>query len=333
MENKQKIRKVTAGDVAALAGVSKWTVSRAFTPGASISDTARQQVMRAAKTLGYRPNLLARSLSNKPTHILGVALDQFRNPQSLRWLEVISRQLQARGYMALLLNIDDGENYQSAVGLADQLQVDGMIFLGTVLSDELQKVIRETLSIPLVQIGRNTDSSDIDIVNLDGFQAGEKIAELLLAQGHKTFAYMKGPDTEGSHLYRYEGYRACAGSTGQVYAPLLAGEYSRSAGHKAMQQYLAATPEPQWADAIFCENDILAFGVLDALAEWPVGKSVAVVGFDNVPEAESIGLTTYDQCPEKLVAEALHRIIDGEVSESGDWLQGQLVIRQTHRRK
>lgn len=67
--------------------------------------------MRAAKTLGYRPNLLARSLSNKPTHILGVALDQFRNPQSLRWLEVISRQLQARGYMALLLNIDDGENY------------------------------------------------------------------------------------------------------------------------------------------------------------------------------------------------------------------------------
>lgn len=102
------------------------------------------------------------------------------------------------------------------VGLADQLQVDGLIFLGTVLSDELQETTRETLSIPLVQIGRNTESSGIDIVNLDGFQTEEKIAELLLAQGHKTFAYMKGPNIAGNHLYRYEGYRACAEATGQL---------------------------------------------------------------------------------------------------------------------
>ncbi len=58
-------RKATASDVAALAGVSKWTVSRAFTDGASISPGSRERVIQVAKEIGYRPNLLARSLSKR----------------------------------------------------------------------------------------------------------------------------------------------------------------------------------------------------------------------------------------------------------------------------
>lgn len=65
-----KLHKVTASDVARLAGVSKWTVSRAFTPGASISEQAREKVLKIAETLGYRPNLLARSLSQKKHRLL-----------------------------------------------------------------------------------------------------------------------------------------------------------------------------------------------------------------------------------------------------------------------
>jgi DNA-binding LacI/PurR family transcriptional regulator len=74
-----KPSKATASDVAELAGVSKWTVSRAFTPGASVSDKAQKKVLAAAEILGYRPNLLARSLTKKSTHIIGVAIDELKN--------------------------------------------------------------------------------------------------------------------------------------------------------------------------------------------------------------------------------------------------------------
>ncbi|MDU3785582.1 MAG: LacI family DNA-binding transcriptional regulator, partial [Serratia marcescens] len=107
-----KHHKATASDVAEKAGVSKWTVSRAFTPGASISDSARESVLAAAAELGYRPNLLARSLSQKRTHIIGVAIDEMKNPHSMMMLDMVTKQLQTRGYMALLLNITAGENYR-----------------------------------------------------------------------------------------------------------------------------------------------------------------------------------------------------------------------------
>lgn len=123
-----KHHKATASDVAEKAGVSKWTVSRAFTPGASISDSARESVLAAAAELGYRPNLLARSLSQKRTHIIGVAIDEMKNPHSMMMLDMVTKQLQTRGYMALLLNITAGENYRAVMAMADQLQVDGILF-------------------------------------------------------------------------------------------------------------------------------------------------------------------------------------------------------------
>lgn len=116
-----KHHKATASDVAEKAGVSKWTVSRAFTPGASISDSARESVLAAAAELGYRPNLLARSLSQKRTHIIGVAIDEMKNPHSMMMLDMVTKQLQTRGYMALLLNITAGENYRAVMAMADQL--------------------------------------------------------------------------------------------------------------------------------------------------------------------------------------------------------------------
>lgn len=73
-------RKATASDVAARAGVSKWTVSRAFTDGASISPHAMLRVQTAARELGYRPNLLARSLSKKSTRIIGLVADELKKP-------------------------------------------------------------------------------------------------------------------------------------------------------------------------------------------------------------------------------------------------------------
>lgn len=329
-----KQQKATASDVAKLAGVSKWTVSRAFTPGASVSGKAQKKVLAAAAELGYRPNLLARSLTKKNTHIIGVAIDELKNPHSMKMLDAATKELQARGYMALLLNITEGENYQAVMAMADQLQVDGILFLGNILTDELFAVAHSLHHIPFVQVCRNnSDQREIDVVNIDGYRAGQDIAALLLAEGYQRFGYMKGPDTESAQLMRLEGYSDALGKAGrQLDTLLIAGHYDRKLGFETMQHYLQTTAPQNRIEALFCENDILALGALEALRSQDNGHSLAIVGFDDIDEADSASwqLTTYSQQLDKLMTEALNRLIDSESDELGDWRKGELKVRRSH---
>ncbi|MTD27657.1 LacI family DNA-binding transcriptional regulator [Erwinia sorbitola] len=323
--------KTTASDVAKRAGVSKWTVSRAFIPGASVSDRAREKVLAAAGELGYRPNLLARSLSKKKTQIIGVVLDELKNPHSMMLLDEVTRQIQARSNMALVLNITPGENYHAVLSMADQLQVDGILFLATILTEELIAIARDMHHIPLVQVGRNNDTDEIDVVNNDGFHAGGEIAQLLLAQGYQRFGYMKGPDTSSGHLQRMDGYQARLQQAGsRIDVVLNAGHYDHKNGYRAMAEYLQSGAG--LVDAIFCENDVLALGAIQALRQHGRQGQVGIVGFDNIDEAATDGwqLTTWNQGIERLINEALNRLIDNISAPEGDWREGEICIRQSH---
>ncbi|HEY0275837.1 MAG TPA: LacI family DNA-binding transcriptional regulator [Paenirhodobacter sp.] len=94
----------TAHDVARLAGVSQSAVSRSFTPGASVSETTREKVLLAAKALGYRPNLIARSLITRQSTLIGIAIPHLDNPFYATLLESLSENLARRGYRAMLFS-------------------------------------------------------------------------------------------------------------------------------------------------------------------------------------------------------------------------------------
>ena len=220
------------------------------------------------------------------------------------------------------------------MALAYQLQVDGILFMATVLTPELIAIATEIHRVPLVQIGRNTDHPEIQVVNIDGRLAGKQLAELLLAQGHRTFGYMKGPDTASHHLMRMEGYEAALEQAGcRLDTLLVAGQYLRTRGYAAMNDYLDATPAGERVDALFCENDILAIGALQALRERDL--TMGIVGFDNIDEAAAPEwqLTTYDQRRERLVEEALNRLIDAAEGPTATWRTGEPIVRQSHRRQ
>ncbi|NIF21320.1 LacI family DNA-binding transcriptional regulator [Candidatus Pantoea multigeneris] len=326
--------KATASDVAKLAGVSKWTVSRAFIPGAPILSETRERILAAADSLGYRPNLLARSLSQKRTHIIGVTVDETKNPNMTLLLDEVTRQLQERGYMALLLNISDKQKYNDVMSLAYQLQVDGILFMATWLTAELADVARTMHHVPLVQIGRSTENPGIDIVSIDGHRAGSEIADLLLAQGHQRFGYMKGPDTASSHLMRFDGYRDRLVERGKVLdVHLIVGSYDKIRGYQTMVSYLDSVPPEQWVEAMFCENDILAIGALQAIHDRP-GCNIAIVGFDNIDEAADPHwqLTSYDQRKDRLIHEAINRLINKKRTDQGAWRYGELIVRGSHRK-
>lgn len=329
------VKKVTASDVAKVAGVSKWTVSRAFMPGASISEKAREKVMAIAKDLGYRPNLLARSLVKKKTHIIGVVIDELKNPHTLMILNEATQQLQRRGYMALILNITEGEPYRSVMMQADQLQVDGILFLGTILSSQLIMLVEDMYNIPLVQVCRNTTAQDIDVVAIDGFAAGKQIAELLLAEGHQRFGFMQGPDTPTSHLLRKEGFEAGLQQAGyRLDVVLKAGSYDRARSWQTMHAYLQHNAVTSPLDALFCENDVLALGAMEAQRQFVSQQPMAIVGFDDIDEGQAPGyqLTTFSQRIDRLIAEALNRLIEGKESDNDSWRQGELRVRRSHRK-
>ncbi|MEJ5111286.1 LacI family DNA-binding transcriptional regulator [Erwinia billingiae] len=330
-------RKVTASDVAKRAGVSKWTVSRAFTDGASISETAMERVQQAAKELGYRPNLLARSLSKRSSHLIGVVVDEMLNPNLLTLLDQVTQQLQLRGYMALLINISAQKSEEAVLTLADQLQVDGLLFLGTLLSDELIALARDIHRIPLVQLCRNDDNPYIQIINTDGYQAGYHTADLLHQQGYRRFSYMKGPDTESTQLLRFEGYRDRLVELGVAEAGitlLKANHYNRASGYNAYHQYLTSTPPEAWAEAMFCENDILAIGVLDALASAAPEHHLGIVGYDNIELAGSsrYQLTTFAQPLSDMLQEAVYRLTAPESEPRQYQHHDQLQLRRSHLR-
>ena len=327
--------KATASDVARQAGVSKWTVSRAFTEGASISPDTLERVRQVALELGYRPNLLARSLTKKRTNMIGLVVDELANPNLCPILDEVTRQLQSKGYLSMLLNITS-EHKGTILSLADQFQVNGLIFLGTVLTDDLVRLAQEIRDIPLIVLYRSCDNPNIQVVTTDGYRAGREIAELLVEQGHRRIGYMAGPISESTQLKRLDGLRDGLGDKNlEVSLILEAGHYQRDCGFRALSRYLDKTSQDARVEAIFCENDILAIGALDALHARGETRPMAIVGFDDIELAASpcYELTTVRQPLEKLVGEAIRRLTANEEATSSYFAPGTLVRRSSHLRR
>ena len=330
-------KKVTARDVAERAGVSKWTVSRAFTDGASIAPEVRGRIRAIATEMGYSPNLLARSLSTRSTGLIALVVDELGNPNQLNSLNEATRQLQARGLSTLLLNTSPEYRPAMALRLADQFQVDGIMFLGTTLTHELIELAQRIKHIPLVVIMRNSGEADIPFVSTDGYAAGAEIADLFLAQGYRRIGYMAGPMSERTELRRLEGFRDRLHTCGASLATVLeTAHYRREQGMHALQRYLASTPRESRLEALFCENDILAIGALDALVAANAQRKIGIVGFDDIEMAASPSyeLTTYRQPVEYLVSEAIRLIVEpGGAVAKALLAPGSMVVRASHRRQ
>lgn len=329
-----KSAKATASDVAKAAGVSKWTVSRAFTEGSSISEKSRIKVREAAEKLGYKPNLLARSLSKKRTNIIGIVIDEMKNPHCLILLDEATRQLQNRGCIALLINLS-GVDDTDVLSLADQLQVDGILFLGAVLSENVISMAENLHHVPLVQVGRNSELVRFDRVYNNGYDAGKEIARLMAPQGFTRYGYMKGPEAPSNYLFRMQGFRDGLAEFGKTLSVMLvAGHYDRHSAADEYARYIEATPPAERIDALFCENDILALGVMDQQMQLGL-PALGIAGFDDIDEAGSASrqLTTVSQRVDRQIHEALNRLLDSTASPQDTWSTGEIKVRQSHLKK
>lgn len=268
------------------------------------------------------------------SHLIGVVSDEFHNPNTVKLLNEVTRQLNARGLNALLLNVNSREQYQNALRNAAQLSIGGLVFLTSLFEDELTLAAEILPKVATVHLSHST-SSEANVVIADGYDAGEEMGLLLLSQGHQRFGFMHSQEnaTPPQQMMGFEASLQAEQKT--LNLQLSAGGNDREMAYQAMMAYLKKTRAAERINALFCESDVLAFGALQAVRDFAQGAHVAVVGFDDVDEARASTwhLTSWSQRRDLLVTEALNRVLENRADASGTWQQGELQVRHSHHGK
>jgi DNA-binding LacI/PurR family transcriptional regulator len=327
--------RVTATDVARRAGVSQSAVSRVFTPGASVSAAMAERVRAAAEEMGYRPNVLARSLITGRTRIVGLVVGYLENPFYPEVLEALSAALEARGYHILVFHAADGEGAEDVERIVSELmdyQVDGLVTASVRLSDRLVARCRAA-GLPVVLFNRGLPGSGLSSVTSANRAGGAAVAKMLLETGHRRIAHIGGLQTASTGLDRWEGFRDTLREAGREVHAVAMGGFDRAQAIEAARAMMEAAEPP---DAIFVANDHMALGVLDEVRHGmgvDVPGEVSIVGYDDVPAAawKAYDLTTVRQPVDRMVAAAVD-ILVGEIEGAAvpgrvEEVAAELVLR------
>ena len=340
--------RVTSQDVARRAGVSQSAVSRTFTPESSVSAKTAEKVRLAAKELGYRPNILARSLITGKSRIIGVIvsyLDNFFYPVAL---EKLSKALQAEGYHALIFmaaqseqpfskheGYNDIENegaIESIVGDILDYQVDGIVLASISLSSTLAERC-QSAGVPVVLFNRSQSGDHICSVTSDNFAGGIKVAEYLIQTGHKRPAFIAGLAAASTQRDREAGFLTGLAATGVSLYWRGDGHYDYAKAQQAARAMMGIDPLP---DAVFVANDHMTFAVMDVMrSEFGVSipEDISVIGYDDVPLSSwpTYNLTTVRQPADEMVSETMSLLLNqiqlGETASVRKAIDGPLILR------
>lgn len=332
--------KITSAEVAARAGVSQSAVSRAFTPGASASKKTIEKVRKAAEELGYRPNSLARAMVSGKSRIIGLVVAYLENHFYPEALEKLSNALQERGYHVLIFMASrTAEDVDDVVEEILDYQVDGIITASVAMSSELTARCRKA-GVPMVLFNRSQDGPGLSSVASANVAGGRKVADFLLAGGHKKIAYVAGWEGASTQRDREAGFVARLSEAGVELHAREVGDFHIEKARDAARRMFARDRADGPPDAVFVANDHMAFAVMDvARSEFglAVPGDVSIVGYDDVPIAgwPAYDLTTVRQPANQMVAETVDLLI-AEIDGEGRGprkveIDGPLIIRGSAR--
>lgn len=322
----------SAHDVARVAGVSQAAVSRAFTPGASIAKDTQDKVFRAAKSLGYRPNLLARSLIKGESGIVGVVIGNPRNPIFMRALDALSARLSQVGKHILVFTADGTSTADVHVEDLLKYRVDALLLMAVSLSPRLAERCRNE-EISVVSFNRPPRNiKGVSSVTGNNQEGAHQLAEHLLQQGYRRFAFIAGFSGSSTSHAREAGFTSYLESQGLPAPAREVGHGRREGALQATRNLLASKRRP---DAICCSNDYMALAAMEvARYEFglEIGREIGITGFDDIEEASwrSVDLTTYTLPVESIIEKAVsvlltpsalrkpgHTVIDGMLKPRG----------------
>lgn len=303
---KQSRRYPSSTDVARLAGVSQSAVSRTFSEGKSVSDDTRRKVLKAAKKLGYSPNFIPRILLKHRSHLVAVVISGTSNPFYALAFEEFTKSLQKTGHQVLLIHTDSDHSLDGVLPRLASFRVDAVVSALPVLSEEAAQSLAR-INIPAISFNTPVKNRWVASVCADSAGGAALIADLFVQRGARSFGYISGSAGSHASCERLRGYQERLRRHGMDRIATANGDYRYDGGYEAILGLRAQGPLP---DAIFCGNDLMALGAMDALRHelgLSVPDDVLVAGFDDVPEASwaSYSLTTVIQDYKRMVADAM----------------------------
>ena len=323
----------TIHDVARLAGVSKSLVSMVTRGEKGVSEDSRKAVLDAIEELNYRPNVMARSLVQRRSRILGVMLSTLRNPF---FSDVVSGIQSRAGELdyRVLFNTGDRQPGMEEIAIENllELQVDGLILASPRVHDEA--IADAGRSVPIVVLNRHTADDSSDSLTNDNIAGAALAVEHFVSFGHRRIAFITGGAGAGART-RLGGYLdAMREFHLEDHILTIEGRHTEDGGYQGAQEILKMKPLPT---AIFASNDLCAIGAMNALEEagLNIPDDVSLIGYDNnlLAALRHISLTTIDQAGAHMGRSAVDRLAERldeqRTSPRHDVVAPSLVVRST----
>jgi LacI family transcriptional regulator len=326
--------RVTSNDVAARAGVSQPTVSRALRGAPRIAGETRERIREIADELGYIPSRRGRILAAGATGQVAIVVTNLANPFFSEAIHHLSTALHEVDLRAVV-HADSDEHPVVPERLLDGL-VDAVILVNTQLESSLARTLA-TRGLPVVQFARTSLGEASDACVSDQEMGSYEMARLLASLGHVRIGALFGPQNTSTGVSRESGFRAGLREQGRDLRDeyVRYGPFSTDAGERGLEELMALPERPT---AVFCANDVIAVGAFNAAKalDISVPEQLTVVGFDDIPLAawNVFQLTTVRQdlvaMSKATVRLLVERIEDPSLSFRRVGVPVELVLRGSH---
>ncbi|MCY3997329.1 MAG: substrate-binding domain-containing protein [Rhodobacter sp.] len=327
------MKQATAEDVAKLAGVSRSAVSRAFTEGARISADTREVVLAAARQLSYRPNTIASSLARRRSNFVGIVINQLPNLRNPYLYNALVTALQKRGKVPVMVCVDPSDHDGDTLEQVVNCQVEAMIVMADSIS--ARRAFEAGNGVRPIMLNENwMPEDDVHRLTVDPDPGISQMVAHLAETGHKKIAFVGGRPTSSDSGRRRSALVNAMVRHGLVLVNERHGNFIYDDGYGHAKDFLRQCSRP---DAIFCANDVMAFGALDAIRETgalSVPEDIAVVGFDDIPASRwrSYRLSTIKWNSEDLVARVVEIVMsEDRCNVSEIHISTEFVARRTVR--
>jgi LacI family transcriptional regulator len=309
----------TLRDVAEAAGVHAATASRALNPetrGLVNAETARR-VMRAAESLGYVPNPIARSLKTSRSRTIGMVLPDLMNPLFPPIVRGVQDVLREAGYSGLIVNTDnDPDTERSQITSLLSWHVEGLIVATALLDHPLLEQLHAQ-KVKMVLVNRRPDKLELPSVTPDDAGGVEMSVRHLAGLGHRRILHLAGPQTTSTGVIRARAFSHAVHDLGLDADPELVewcDSWSEEEGARALTAVLDRGTE---FSAIVAGNDLIALGCYDVFAARGIScpEDVSVVGFNDMPFLDKLRppLTTVSAPHHQIGVEACRMLLEGVV--------------------
>jgi len=322
---------VTIQDVAKAAGVSISTVSRVLNEKVDVASDTQERILAIIDELGYTSNLAARSMRSRRNNLLGLVVPDIGFPYSIEIMKGVNRAIAESNFDLLVYTTGDVKksgtisHEQHYVALLNNSITDGVIIVASAASDFITNA-------PIVSVDPHMINPNYPSVQGTNYQGALEVVEYLLSLGHRRIGFIGGRPEIGSAGRRQKGYQDALSNAGVELDETLnvPGDFTTPTGRERALHLLALDNPPT---AIFASNDQSAIGVFQAAEEkgLHVPDDLSIVGFDNIAEANYLGLTTIDQSLSEMgyvAAQMLFKLVNGKSLENQIYkMRTKLVIR------